>query len=157
MNERAVVSSSVDEGRSRDQLSGAFGAEGDMMVPEPIKFEVYEGRFFVAEYQLIEGNLVFHFFVHPGHMKQLSAQELERWWLNGFAACLDVEAQAYFDATAPRLQARYTQEVASWFLKAQGFGYLLDPAAFARAFLSRLDEKLLWSGGPPPASPVATG
>lgn len=154
MNERAVQARSIEENNATEGMV-AIKDEGALAVPDAIHFVKYSGSHFVAEYQLVDGNLVFHFYVHPAHIQRYSAQELERWWLNGFAQCLDVLAQEYFDATAPRLQARYTEEVASWFLRALGFGHLLDPLAFALAFLEQFDGRLLGSGGPLPVSPVA--
>jgi len=156
MKTQTVLAAQVDEEESRVQLNRAFSSEGTLN-PKAIEFLIYDGMFFRAEYQLIDRNLVFHLFVRPEHVSDVPVQTLERWWLNDFAQHLDTVAQAYFDATAPRLQALYTQEVASWFLKAQGYGDLIDPLAFARGFLERLDGTLLVASGQQPASQSAMG
>lgn len=158
MTEQGIRVAQVDQDQSSQQLGSAFSAEADRALkPEAIEFKKYNGQFFNAEYQLVDRNLVFHFFVHPMHAQQVPPQQLEHWWLNGFAQVLDQTAQDYFQATIPQLQARYTEEVASWFLKAQGFSDLLDPLGFAAGFLARLDGTLLASSGRQAASEGAMG
>ena len=51
-------------------------------------------------------------------------------------------AEEYFQATYPRLKAAYTEEQASWWMRAYGFGQLLDPHKFAYGFFDKLDEAL---------------
>lgn len=138
MNDRYVV---IDEVPA-DRAPGLLSETEDMSVPEPVKFAVEECTCFVAEHALVDRDFIVHFFVSDRMVEGFDTDVLERWWLNDFARALSDVAQDHFQATLPRIMAKYTPEVASWWFKAQGYDHLLDPSGFLRAFFSRLDETL---------------
>ena len=103
---------------------------------------------FNAEHSVIEGDIIIHFYL-PKHAKQHlkgdnnpAEQQWMEYWLKKFPSVLDPVARKYFDAEYPRLQVKYTKEVASWWFKGQGYDKLIDPAKFVREFLVKLDSAL---------------
>lgn len=64
------------------------------------------------------------------------------YWTATFPNTLSVVAEEYFAATYPRLKAAFTEENDSWWMRAYGFGMVLDPHALAYKFLERLDAAL---------------
>lgn len=137
-NERFVQVREVEEGKAPI----AFQGEGDMEVPKALEFKVVERRYFRAEHTMDGSNIVIHFFVSAAMKESWTTTQIEHWWLKEFATKLSDAAQEYFQATVPRIMAKYTAEVASWWFKAQGYDYLLDYEEFLRAFYERLDETL---------------
>ena len=67
---------------------------------------------------------------------------IENYWLTTFPKILDESAKTFFDAGSPRLQAKYTEELVSWWFKAQGYGNRIDPDAYALRFFDVLDAAL---------------
>lgn len=113
----------------------------DAQVPE---FKTISRYSFKAEWDIIADDIVIHFFL-PKQARPKAPREEEAWmkyWLTRFPEKLDSVAQSYFDAEYPRLQAKYTDEVASWWLKAQGYGHMIDPQKYIEGFIDRLDEAL---------------
>ena len=153
-NERSVKVASVDEVDSKAAVGA--GVDHGTVSWEPMKFEQETHSHFHVEYALAGDDFVVHFFVHPDALKYWSEGDLERWWQNDFATTLSNVAQQYFKATQPRIQAKYTVETASWWFKAQGYGHLLAPLDFLRAFFVLLDGSLPTVDGRPPAHAVAT-
>ena len=149
MSERNVTVRSVQDGSAREDLS--TGVDTDLVSWEPMKFEQAVYNNFHVEYAYTDGNFVVHFFVLPEAIRYWSEADLEWWWQNDFAEVLSTAAQEYFHATIPRIMAKYTVETASWWFKAQGYSYLLDPVAFLRAFFELLDGTLPTVDGRPPA------
>lgn len=94
---------------------------------------------FRAEYAIRGSDLVMHFFVTPEVEKNVKGK---KYWLELFPTCLDPVAQQHFEATAPRLEAQYTEMVNSWWLRARGYDHLLDVDAFVSTFLTKLDASL---------------
>ncbi len=95
---------------------------------------------FRAEYFVQDGtDIIIHFF------KPLELQ-LGTYWTSMFPRALDSLAQAYFQATRPRLQAKYTEAVDergdSWWFKARGYGHIFDLKTFIHAFFDSLDAAL---------------
>jgi len=159
MSERAVVPEEFDESNIPEQEAKVWGKEG-MMAPEPVFFKQLDYNFFRVEHRMETDrqgvqNLVVHFFL-PTTVDPDKAHGLRNWWLVDFPKALDVTARTYFEADAPRLVAKYTKEVASWWFKARGYGHLLDPDEFLHAFFVQLDDTLLAQAGPPPVSTGAT-
>ncbi len=119
-------------------------AEGDLPVL-PLQFiQVTEYTTFRAELAITDGDIVFHFYVTE-EVKQLQKPTPREYWLgdNGiFPNALSEVAQQHFEVGYPRLKASYTEEMASWWLRAYGFGLLLESHKFAYAFLERLDAAL---------------
>lgn len=115
-------------------------------IPEFTTISKYRG--FKVEHTTLKGDLVLHFFL-PKHAQLNSPEARNAWmsyWLNKFPAKLDEVAQRYFEAGYPRLMAKYTSEVASWWFKAQGFGEVLDAGAFLQGFFDQLEAALSENG-----------
>jgi hypothetical protein len=127
---------------SPENMPQAFQGAGPMDVPRPLTFDPVEMRYFRAEHTLSDQDIVIHFYVSSAVRKNWSESQIAPWWLNDFANSMSNEAQKYFNAGPPRLMAKYTPEVASWWFKAQGFAHMLDVGAFLRAFYEQLDETL---------------
>lgn len=104
-------------------------------VPKFKKVDCYTT--FLAEYDLIGDDIVIHFFETEEYPASNS-----RYWLHTFAATLDSFAQDYFNANSPRLVAKYTEELKSWWFKACGYDHLLDLDAFVMRFFEGLDVVL---------------
>ncbi len=113
-----------------------------------IKFtQVKDFTTFLAEYAIQDGDYIVHFFppkeryVHSNGRHQVSGPFLIK-WQRTFPQILSPCAEEYFGATQPRLQAAYTAEMFSWWLKAAGFAERLGPEAYILRFLARLDARL---------------
>lgn len=92
---------------------------------------------FDAEYAVTAGDLVVHFFAPPD-------APAGGWWTETFPAALEEIATDYFQAGPPRLAAAHVEDLGidSWWLRARGFGLVLDPDALAAGFFERLDRAL---------------
>jgi hypothetical protein len=139
-----------------EQAPGTLQLEGEMDVPKPVEFNEYQGTYFRAEYTPDGRDIIIHFFVADALRKQWTVDAIEHWWLNDFAAALSRVATEYFQATVPRIMAKYTPEMASWWFKAQGYDFLLDRAAYLNAFFELLDGTLHSALHPQGASPSGT-
>lgn len=143
-SERSVVFGHVDEDRlgetmARQQNKDNFGLNSIAAgVPKFTKVEDYTT--FLAEYAMQDGNIVVHFFPPPDFRGSPSA--LKHYWESLFAASLDAVAQDVFQATAPRLQAKYTEELQSWWLRAFKYDHIIDLKGFVQRFLDQLDASL---------------
>jgi len=158
MQERTVASSAVAGEESANQVGGALGSEANVALkPQPIDFQVKEYRNFRAEYALSDDDFIIHYFITKKQIKSCPMQELEHWWLNEFSEKMEALSKEYFDAGSPRIQAAYTPELASWWFRARGYGYLIDPTAFLLEFFEQLDGSFHEAADPPPASTGATG
>lgn len=106
----------------------------------PIRFipaDVYTT--FRGEFAVSEGDIIFHFFVTDEIQKLGNSK---KYWLELFPKCLSDNAERFFSAKSPRLKAAYTEEQASWWMRAYGFGKLLDPYRLTHRFFDVLDEAL---------------
>ncbi len=92
---------------------------------------------FNVEYVVENDNIVIHFFV-PGPGIKVT----ELYWTSLFADGLNVVGQEHFQATKPRLVARYTEELKSWWLKAQGYGHIIDLPRYVTRFFEKLNEHM---------------
>lgn len=132
--------------RSMKAFDGGRMKEG---VPQFSRMS-YEG--FQAQHSVIGNDLVVQFFLPKQAEKfvdpkspQSSPEARAQWmsyWLNRFPSKLDVEARTYFEADYPRLLAKYTEELASWWFKARGFGASADPTGLVTRFYERLNAAL---------------
>lgn len=133
--EREITLGDISEGKAKELLgsmtSSSFANVADA-VPQFKKITDFTS--FFAEYAMIDNNIVCHFFETPEFPIANT-----RYWLELFPTILNEVAQKYFNATAPRLVAKYTEELNSWFFKAQGYGHLLDPDTYVREFFDDLD------------------
>jgi len=141
-NERSVKVREVGEGSSQGDVRDAFLADGDPIAPKPMEFTVKNYKSFRAEFSMKDRDLIVHFFLPTG-ISEADAYKYRDWWLHTFPSVLDSCAQEYFEAGPPRLMAKYTEELASWWFKAQGYDHLLDPLAYLDKFLLTLDEACL--------------
>jgi hypothetical protein len=114
-------------------------AEGTKPV-QPIVFTPYtDFTTFSAEVAVKDGDLVFHFYVTDEVNK---GPDPRKYWLELFPTVLEKTAKDYFKADFPQLKAAYTEEKASWWLEAKGFGMKLSPYTLAERFFDRLDAEL---------------
>jgi hypothetical protein len=65
--------------------------------------------------------------------------QVKRFWMESFPHVLDATAQSHFSETAPRITAKYTEELYSWWFCARGYSHLIDFDSFVEKFLSALD------------------
>ena len=106
----------------------------------PIQFmPVKDLTTFAAEVAVTEGDFVYHFYVTDEVNK---GPDPRAYWLELFPSVLEKTAQEYFKADFPRLKAAYTEEKASWWLRAFGFGLVLEPHKMALSFCDALDAAL---------------
>lgn len=106
----------------------------------PIQFmPVTDFTTFSAEVAVSEGDFIYHFYATDEVNKGANPRQ---YWLELFPSILEKAAQEYFKATFPRLKAAYTEEKASWWLRAYGFGRVLDPHKLSLGFCDKLDAAL---------------
>ncbi len=140
------------EGRVSDEDAKKLVGEVENAVVQ-LKQETYKA--FRAEHGVKEGDIVVHFFLpleDPKDLGKADAMTQKSWntfWLERFPAVLSPVAKEYFQADLPRIAAKYTEEVASWWFVARGFGEVMDPQALAVGFLAKLDGALVSSLPPP--------
>lgn len=141
-------------GMSRTEATQLLREEGSMVegtaddvaraVPE---FKKVSYPSFVAEHGVVNEDLHIHFFLPEGagDLKRADANLQKRWgtyWLETFPKYLSPVAKAYFGSDKPRLVAKYTEEVASWWFCGRGYGDALNPEELACGFERALDEAL---------------
>lgn len=140
-NERTVVLGPIDEGRmghliARQQDKDKFALNSIVDgVPKFIQETSYTT--FLAEYVVQDGNIIIHFFL-PSDFKGHAQQ----YWEVTFAVALDTTAQRVFQATTPRLQAKYTEEMKSWWFRALNYDHIIDMQGFINRFFDELDTAL---------------
>lgn len=107
---------------------------------QPIRLQEVSGyTTFKVDYAIVDGDLVFHFYVTPEIQK---LKNPEQYWLQTFPAVIDPVAREFFQAEFPKLKAAYTPEKASWWMRAFTFGMVLEPHKLAHNFFDKLDEAL---------------
>jgi len=140
--ERQVVLGEVPDEKAREYINHAQDVSiGKDAIPQFIKYKCYSFR---AEYTFIDEDLVIHFYL-PAHANLETPEAEQQWmryWIGRFAEVLDRIAREHFEAEHPRLVAKYTEEVASWWFRAQGFGGGLSPEMLVVRFFEKLDEAL---------------
>lgn len=126
---------------SPNQVASTVEGEQRAQLPVlPLLFiAVREYTTFAAEYAVTEGDLVFHFYV-TDEVNKLTNPKV--YWLERFPEILEPVVKEFFNADFPRVKAAYTEEKASWWLRAFGFGMVLDPHAFVDKFFNSLDAAL---------------
>lgn len=143
-NEREVLLSKIKPHEAHNTAKSFVGAQvqaKDAQIPDFKKVTRYS---FKAEWDVLGSDIVIHFFL-PKHARINDPRAQEAWmeyWLKRFPLKIDSVAQQHFEAGPPRLQVKYTEEVASWWFKAQGFGHLIDPGKFLDVFFDLLDASL---------------
>ena len=122
-----------------NQAASAVTGEPTMPVVPVTLIPVRDYTTTAVEFAIIDGDLVFHFYVTDEVNKLPNPH---KYWLEQFPAILEKTAQEYFKVEFPRLKAAYTEEKASWWMRAFGFGMVLDPHAFVYKVLDTLDSAL---------------
>lgn len=92
---------------------------------------------FTAEYALKDSDIVVHFFLPADYRGDAG-----NYWAVTFPRALDAVARNHFAAEAPRLQAKYTEELKSWWFRARGYDRVVDMPRFIRGFFDALDAAL---------------
>jgi hypothetical protein len=149
-DERTVALQGVPE----DKVVGMLGSESRLMegteadvvraVPRFVRTELPH---FIAEFTVIDGDLVIHFFLPKaaGDLRKADANQQKRWeayWLEHFPQVLSPVAMEFFQADKRRLVAKYTPDLVSWYFRARGFGNVVDPATLAGQFYAALNGRL---------------
>jgi hypothetical protein len=118
--------------------SEILATESDAGVQPIVFVQCDEYHHFRAEFAVVGGDLVFHFFPPK------RPHDLDVYWGGFFPAVLDPVAREAFKAEYPRLKAtRITEfEIDSWWFRAYGFGQGLSPPALAYRFLDALERGL---------------
>jgi hypothetical protein len=135
----------VPDDQAKAAVAASYGLEFQGINKAVINFtRVVNYTGFNAEYAWVDDDLVIHFFMPPEATSSTSprvapASTWLKWWTETFARCLDETAREFFSADYPRLVAKYTEELASWWFRAHGYGSVLVPDVFALEFLRRLD------------------
>ena len=115
-------------------------AEAGALPVLPLQFmPVLDLTTFAAEVAITDGDFIYHFFANDEINR---GPDPKKYWLETFPAILEATAKAYFKADFPRLKAAYTEEQASWWLRAFGFGIVLQPHKMALGFCDALDAAL---------------
>lgn len=134
---------------SVDDLQNAGGIVFGGVADAVIKFTpVKDFTTFLAEYSVVDGSYVVHFFppreryVSNGQGKMQVHGEFLVKWQRTFPGVLSPTAERYFGASQPRLQAAYTAEMFSWWLKCAGFAERFDPDTYIMKFFEELDQAL---------------
>ena len=122
-----------------DLSTEQFVGVGDLSTEAPKFVPVETYTTFSAEYALMDGDIVLHFFTNDDINAMPDARQ---YWKTTFPNVLSKTASAYFNADYPKLKAAYSEELASWWLRAYGFDHILDEEAFVMRFLEQLDSDL---------------
>jgi len=99
----------------------------------PLYFKVIYKEEFWAEYAQEGFDLIFHFY---------NTSLPKRVWIETFPGVLDPVARSFFSAKYPRLKAAYTEEVDSWWLRANGCAAVPYPSGRAEKFIDEIDQTL---------------
>ena len=107
---------------------------------KPVAFNKVDGfTTFRGEYALDGEDVVLHFW----KTKEVKNHPFNgKYWTRIFPKVLSDTAEEHFQATYPRLRAAFSEELDSWWMRALGYGHVLDLDAYVRAFLTKLDQKL---------------
>lgn len=102
---------------------------------------------FKAQHAVIESDIVIHFFLPSGagNLEKASTKTQQEWatyWLDVFPYHLSAVAKEHFQADKPRLVAKYTEELKSWWFRARGYGNTLNPDGLVALFYSKLEAVL---------------
>lgn len=139
--EKTVVLSEVSNEQANQLMQdGPRAIKGlSKAVPEFKKIEDFTT--FRAEYAMIGPDLVMHFYGTPEHPNTDNPNDVW-YWQTYFPNCLEEAGGAHFQASRPRVIAKYTEEMRSWFLKAQRYDHLTNIDAFVKVFCAKLDHVL---------------
>jgi hypothetical protein len=134
--EKTVSLDDVDN-ETADQMLKSQPAIGNVKSAVPKYKNVTDYTTFRAEYGMVGDDIVIHFFETAE--KPITLRD---YWQVLFPRVLNDTGQEYFQAGHPRLVAKFTPELKSWWFRARGYDHLLDPDAFVAKFLEKLDSTL---------------
>jgi hypothetical protein len=134
---------------SEVQLVEGSMSDVEQAIPQ---FETRSYPCFVAKHAVVGNDLVIQFYLPEaaGNLRTSDAKMQQRWasfWLETFRDALSPVAKEYFAAEYPTLVAKYTEEVASWWFCARGFGQTMVPQELAENFESKLNSYLTQRAG----------
>jgi len=144
-HEKTIVLNEISNEEAGALMSSAPEAIKDISKSVP-RFKKVDGyTTFKAEYAMVHAassdDLVIHFFETPEH--PFTDDPNHTWyWLTYFPNCLDEVGRSYFQATRPRLVAKFTEELKSWFFRARGYDHILDIDEYVGRFFEKLDKAL---------------
>lgn len=130
------ISGPVNAGDALKAYSTQGSTQLDAVTNSIPKFTEVEFKSFKAEYDLSGSNIIIHFFMPKRRVTEL-------YWKDLFAQALNDIGQAHFQATAPRLVAKYTEELHSWWFKAQGYDHIIDLPKYLSRFFEALEERMV--------------
>ena len=151
MSERTVGLVDMDRSQASERFAAEVGQKGGDAVlslnDAVINFTpVDDFTTFKGEYAWSDGDLIIHFFLTKEMVRKNKTNEggprIKRYWLDKFPRVLDIALKEFFQADSPRLTAKYTPELASWYVRAQGYDDRLDLDLFAEKFFEHLDQVL---------------
>lgn len=149
MNERQIYLGDVSDGAARKVFSTEFGrGPTAQQVSEAVpQLETKTFDFFVAKYGVVADNLIVQFFLPPAAEKLSERPPREQqawhtWWATTFPDVLSTVAQTHFRADYPRIMAKYTEEMVSWWFCARGFAHAFSPLIFLEEFLAKMNQAL---------------
>jgi len=131
--ERTVVLGEVDHGKALGVLGGQDGTLLQDVANAIPKFKQQTYATFKAEYDFQDGVITIHFFLPERKVTEL-------YWKTLFAQAMEQIGTEHFQATKPRLIAKYTPEMESWWFRAQGYSHIIDIDAYVLRFFERLAE-----------------
>jgi hypothetical protein len=124
---------------NKDEAYDTYGTQGSTRLADVTdsipKFKKVEYDTFKAEYSLTGNDVVIHFYLPKRKVT-------EAYWKKYFAEAMEDIGQEHFQATAPRLVAKYTEELNSWWFKAQRYDHIIDLARFLSQFFEKLEERM---------------
>lgn len=136
MTERVVSLDGPDSPDLAEKLvRNQGGTNIDAIASSIPEFKKLRYDCFVAEYNINDSTVIIHFYLPKRKVT-------ERYWKSMFAEALNDVGQDHFQATAPRLVARYTEELHSWWFRAQGYGHIIDLPTFVENFFVKLDLRM---------------
>lgn len=113
-----------------------------------VKFDkVEQYTTFLAEYALLDGDIVVHFFPAQEEYIEVAGRHRVRdefllRWQRLFPEVLSPVAEKYFGATLPVISAQYVPEMTSWYFRAGGYANRLNATEFILKFFEHLDDAL---------------
>ena len=147
--ERSVAIGGVPKGKAHamaNAMKGSVASDISQVAKGVPDFTEVKKKSFTAKYTVLGVDLIVQFFL-PAHAEQHLSKPEGRtawmeYWLKRFPPKLDEIARSHFEADYPRLMVKWTDEVVSWWFKAQGFGNSTDPKQLTETFLEKLEAAL---------------
>jgi hypothetical protein len=147
--ERIVELKGVPEKEAPGMLhqEGLFETTAEKVAAAVPQFTEVKLPEFKARFAFIDNDAVIHFFLpsaagNLGKADAMTQRKWEAYWMEVFPALLSSVSKEHFRADKPRLVAKYTEDFASWWFRARGYGDSLNPAGLIQTFLEKLASAL---------------